>query len=154
MSVTFNPSSYVTDTGACKSTKTTFERNSDAYGPVAATAIGIADAATNGASSTVTISEHAINKLADTAHDVGGVINHGVSEVESGLQSVGHAINDGFHEAGHAVEHAYDEVKDAATTVYNGVTHAASSVGDAVGSVGSKLAAYAAIGAQAVKDWV
>jgi len=126
MSVSLNPSStFASPQTVCQCPKTAFEKNTDAYGPVVASAIGVAQAVADGASATVSLSEKAIGKLADSVH-----------------------------EAGDAVEHTYDAVKDTASSVYDDVADTASNVYDAVGSVGSKLATYASIGAQAVKDFV
>lgn len=153
MSVSLNPSSAYTSTQTVyPCPKSTFEKNSDAYGPVVASAIGIAQSVADGASTTVSLSEKALGKVVDSVEDAGTTMAHGIESAESGLQSAAHAIRNGLNEAENAVEQTYDSVKDTATSVYDEVANAASNVSDAISSVGSKLASYAAIGAQAVKD--
>lgn len=125
MSLILNRSSaYASNPMTCQNTKqSTFERNSDAYGPVAASVIGLGEAFANGASATVSFSEKALGKLNDSIHEAGGAISHGIDEVEN------------------TVEHAYDSVADAASSVY-----------DAASNAGSNLISYAAMGAHAIKD--
>lgn len=133
MSMTLNPSTVSTVSASLRLTgKTPFELNSDAFGPVAASAIGLAQVAADAAGSTVTFSEQAWQSLSDSAHEA-------VSAVEGAASEVGHAVGA-----------ACQTVADAGSSAMSAVGQAASSLYSAVGDVADKTTAYAAIGAQAV----
>lgn len=133
MSMTLTPSTASTVNASLRLTgKTPFELNSDAFGPVAASAIGLAQVAADAASSTVTFSEQALQSLSNTAHEA---VN---------------AVEDVASEVGQAVGTAYHSVTDAGSSAMSAVGQAASSLYGAIGDVADKTTAYAAIGAQAV----
>ena len=169
MSVNFNPSNTSTQsTSVCRAGragKTPFELNSDAYGPVAASVIGAAEAAANAASSTVTFSDKALQQLTTSAHDavstvedaahsVGQWLSDGVHEVESGVQQLGTLASDGYHSVEAAIGSVVDGVTDAADSAASRVGHAVSSVYAALGVTLGQAASYAALGVQALRAMV
>lgn len=166
MSVNFNPSNTSTPSASvCRTGKTPFELNSDAYGPVAASVIGAAEAAVNLAGSTVTFSDKALQQLTTSAHEaastveeaahgVGQWLSDGVHEVESGVQQLGTLASDGYHSVESAIGSVVDGVTDAADTAASRVGHAVSSVYGAVGDAAGQAASYAALGVQALRAMV
>lgn len=126
MSVNFNPSGNGNmNVPVCRAGKTPFEVNSDAYGPVAASVIGVAEAAANAASATVSFSDQALHRLSGSVQDAIGSVEDGCHRVESAVES-------------------------AASRVGNAVSSAYGAVGDAAG----QAAAYATLGVQALRALV
>ncbi len=129
---------------------TRFERNSDEYGPVAASALGLADAAVDKASATVTLSKEALDKaqgvvhdtqvaahglmddVAEAWHDGVAAIGHGVDVVEDAVVSAWHdtedAVAEGCHEVKQGIEDAATAVKQAAVSAYEAVAEASDQV--------------------------
>lgn len=137
MSVNFNPSGNGNmNVPVCRAGKTPFEVNSDAYGPVAASVIGVAEAAANAASATVSFSDQALHRLSGSVQDAIGSVEDGCHRVESAVESV--------------VDGVTDAADAAASRVGNAVSSAYGAVGDAAG----QAAAYATLGVQALRALV
>ena len=133
MSMTLNPSTASVVNASLRLTgKTPFELNSDAFGPVAASAIGLAQVAADTAGATVNFSEQALQSLSNTAHGA-------VAAVEGAASDVGSAVSAAYH-----------SVADAGSGAASAVGRAASSLYNAIGDVADTTTSYAAIGAQAV----
>lgn len=108
-----------------KSQQGSFEINSKEFGPVAATAIGVTQAAEEAAGTVCSISSSGLHKLGALAED-------GVELLEDAAQAV------------------YSPVAKAARTIGHGLSEAGSAVADAAGSV----AGYATLGLAAGKQLI
>lgn len=128
-----NPVSF-NASNTCASSVGAFERNSKMFGPAAASAIGLAEAGAEAASTTVSLSQQALDGISDAASEV-------VSFVE-----------DGYHAVGKLAADAYDEVQSLAQETVDAVGDAAEAVVDAVDSGVSTVAGYAMAGVNALRD--
>jgi phage-related protein len=117
---------------SARKTPTAFEINSKEFGPTAATAIGVAAAATDAASATVSFSDAALKKLSDIAQPVVDGIENAVSSVGKEFSSIGHTIEND-------VKKAYGAVSDTVSSVAAKAEGVASSVEDEVSSIASSL---------------
>ena len=154
-------SSSTTAANGIKKTPTAFEINSKEFGPTAATAIGVADAATEAVGSTVSFSEQGLSKLADLAGSAVDSVESAISGVGDSLSTLGHDVADEFKKAYGAVEHTVSSVvsavEGAASSVEDSVSSVASAVGDAasyvkeeVTAAADKVTFYAAAGLNAL----
>ncbi|MGC4079826.1 MAG: hypothetical protein QM702_22820 [Rubrivivax sp.] len=123
-----------TDVGA-------YERNVKAFGPVVATAIGAADAASGVCESTCSFSSDALNALDDWVDQGVGA----VASVGDTLAGAAQAVQDG-------VVGTVDSVKSAIDSVVDTVSGAAQSVADGVGSAVDSVENLASGTADAVSD--
>lgn len=165
MSVNLNPSTYVSDVFSSKPLRGSFKENSDAFGPVAATAIGVAQAAAGVADSTVTIGSQALQGLSDAAtytvrtvgdsvEDAVHLVGDGIGQVQDGAHHLKQMAGEGVDALEHAAESAYDGVADFVEDAAHSIGHAATALYDSVGSGVSTLAGYAAAGGQAISELV
>lgn len=126
-SVSFSSPSSRLPREACpiQGNKGEFQRNLEAYGPVTASAIGVAeavsDAVSDSASGVVGYGAKAVNGLADTAMKSAHVVGDIVGDVSDVIQAGARYAKQG-----------------------------AEAVGDVLGSAASKTAACAAVGAQTI----
>ncbi len=160
-----NISSITSGVSGADVSKTRFERNSDDYGPVAAAALGLADAAVDQASATVSLSKEALaqaqgvvhdtqaaahglaDDVAEAWHDGVAAIGHGVDVVEDAVVSAWHdtedAVAEGCHEVKQGIEDAATAVKQAAVSAY-----------EAVAEASDQVAGYASMAWQSLRDVV
>jgi phage-related protein len=159
----FLPSASNSTTAAngVKKTPTAFDINAKEFGPTAATAIGVAAAATDAVGSTVSFSKESLSKLADLAGSAVDGVETAITGVGDSLSTLGHDVADEFKKAYGAVEHTVSSVvsavEDAADTLEDGVSSMASAVGDAasyvkdgVTAAADKATFYAAAGLNAL----
>ncbi len=147
-------STRVPDAQACASVKTPFERNEDNYGTVAASALGLAQAATDQASASVTWSAQAMDKFASLAHEAHDVVSDAVHAVSEGVHGVENAVVGSWHGLEDAVASGYREVKQEVGEVGDAIGHAATSAYEAVAHAGDELVGGVAMVAQAVREAV
>lgn len=105
-----------------------YERNVKAFGPVVATAIGAADAASGACQSTCSFSSDALSALDDWVDQ--GV--DAVASVGDTLAGAAQAVQNGVGDTVDGLEQAFDSVVDTVTGAAKGI---ADTVGDAVDSV-------------------
>jgi len=145
-----------------------FEVNSKQYGPVVATAMGVAQATGEAAHAGVSFSAEALKRLHDagdaladaagaawdgtvaSVHDLAQGIEQGLSDgyhsVMDEASEIGSDIQDAVQQAyawGQSVEHS---VADAASSVTQSVEDAASAVTDTLGDIVDSAASYVAMG--------
>jgi phage-related protein len=130
-------------TTSANRTPTPYEINARQFGPVGATAIGVAAQATDMASATATFSADGLKKLSDLAGSAVDSVEGAISEVGDGLASIGHTIADDATKA-------YRAVADTANAVVSGIGDAVQSVEDGVASAASSAAGYVALGISAL----
>lgn len=155
---------------------TPYERNAKMYGPAAASAIGLADAATEAASSTVSFSSKALNELSEAGKTVVNTVSNTVSNtyhalgnvvdgVEQGVKELGlgiaHLASEGADEMKSATHTAMESARDATNFVGDTVNTVASAVGDAAGTVldavssaASNITDYATLGVAAADNLI
>ena len=151
-----------------------FEVNAKQYGPVVATAMGVAQATGEAAHAGVSFSNEALKRLHDAGdaladaasaawdgtvagvHDLAKDIEQGLSDGYHGMvdeaSELGGDLKDAVQQAyawGQSVEHS---VADAASSVANSVEDAASAVTDTLGDMVDGAASYVAIGLSVLKD--
>jgi hypothetical protein len=146
-SINFLPSGAAAATAqsaACKRTApSAFEVNTAMYGPVAASAIGVAQAAAPAASSVVSFSQAALKELASAADSVSDTVGDAVDFVGEGLSSVAGAAVAAYDQGvklAHSVENAADAVGDVVGSATGAVT-------DGLMTAASNVAGYALLGA-------
>ena len=113
-----------------------YERNVKAFGPVTASALGVADAAVEAAKSTYSFSSDALQRLGDS-------LGEGFDAVTEGLAKGAGAVSAA---TGDAVEGLTDLASRAADSVGEAGTYVADTVGDAL----DNLEHYATIAGVAV----
>jgi len=96
-------SSYVQPLASAKACQDDYTINAGLYGPVVASAIGVANAAADSASAICSFSAESLGKLGDMA--------------DAGYDAVGTALSD----TGNAVESAFDSVTNGFTQLYSDV---------------------------------
>ena len=111
-----------------RKTPTAFDINSKEFGPTAATAIGVAAAATDAASATYSFSSEAMKKLGNMADSAIDTVENAFSGVGKELSSIGNTIEND-------AKKAYNAVSDTVSTVVDKVEGAASSVEDELSPV-------------------
>jgi phage-related protein len=145
---------YVPDRAAISSVKSPYEANVDRYGAVAANAMGLAQAATDQASTTVNLSNQALDKFSasvqDTAASTTGMVDAVEDAIEGGIQAVGDglqqaadAMANGWHSAENAVVDGWHSAESTVTEGYEAVTQGVINAADAVGQAAT--AAYDAV---------
>ncbi len=113
-----------------------YERNVKAFGPVTASALGVADAAVEAAKSTVSFSSDALQRLGDSLGEGFDAVTEGLSK---GADLVSAAASD-----------AVDSVTNLATRAADSVGEAGTYVADAVSDALDNLGHYATIAGVAV----
>ncbi|MBI3531361.1 MAG: hypothetical protein HY068_02575 [Burkholderiales bacterium] len=114
-------SSYVQPLASAKACQDDYTINAGLYGPVVASAIGVANAAADSASAICSFSAESLGKLGDMA--------------DAGYDAVGTALSD----TGNAVESAFDSVTNGFTQLYSDVAAMANDGLDALGDVGQSV---------------
>ena len=131
-SINFLPSgaaASTAQTAACKrAAPSAFEVNTAKYGPVAASAIGVAQAAVPAASSVVSFSQAAMKELGAAADSVSDTVGAAVAVYDQGVKLA------------HSVESAADAVGDVVGSATGAVT-------DGLMTAASNVAGYALLGA-------
>jgi len=117
--------------------KTNFETNSQAYGPVAASIVGVGDAIVDGASALVSISEEGLQKLGDS-------IGSGVDSIENAFSEAGQEVSDAATSVENSAVNLYHEVAQMAENGWNSVKSAAHDAAAYVGLADSNTATAAA----------
>jgi phage-related protein len=117
MSTTINPSTANLVSASVNLTgKTPYELNSAAFGPVAASAIGVGQVVADAASTAVTFSEDALRKLSSGAHNavtaVEGVLDDVEGSVGSAYDSVSEVVSDATSSIGKAASSLYGAIAD------------------------------------------
>jgi phage-related tail protein len=113
-----------------------YERNVKAFGPVTASALGVADAAVEAAKSTYSFSSDALQRLGDS-------IGEGFDAVSDGLAKGADLVSSTAGEAA-------DGIAGLATRAADSVSEAGTYVADAVGDAIDNLEHYATIGGVAI----
>lgn len=126
-------------------TRTAFEQNSAQFGPVAASAIGAAQALGEVASATVSWSEEALSQA-------GQAISDGEQAVEDQVKAWGLDLQEGMEDMVDAGEAVFDEVIDEGKALGQGVGHAATALYDTVSGWGRDAASALSSGVQAVRS--
>jgi phage-related protein len=139
------PAQYVRSAGGVAPAEGDYENNARMFGPLAASAIGAAEAGGTAASSVVSFSSESLQKLGDA-------IESGYDTVKSGIESVVNGVSTLASEGAATVENAYDEVADAVSSVAGGIGDAATSVSDTVSSALGTVGQYAMLGVAAGKQ--
>ena len=98
-----------------KSQQGSFEINSKEFGPVAAAAIGVAQATGDAAGTVCSISNTGLHKLGALAEDSVELLEDAAQTVYSPIAKAGQAIGHGLSEAGSAVADAAGSVAGYAT---------------------------------------
>jgi phage-related protein len=159
---------------------TAFDVNSQEFGPVAATAIGVAAAATDAAGATVSFSSEGLKRLADLGNSAESAVEGVFTGIGNEISSLGHDVKDGVEKAYHAVENTFSSavgsvegaissvedsvssglsavksaiitpVEDSISSVASAVGDAASYVTDEVSAAASKAAGYISLGVSAL----
>ncbi|WPB55656.1 hypothetical protein [Xylophilus sp. GOD-11R] len=124
-----------------------YETNARLFGPVAASAIGTAEAVGSGASSVVQFSVEALQKAGDA-------IESGYDAVKSGVTTVGTGVSDLASASADLAESAYDGVAHAVESVADGIGDAANAVTDTVSSALGTVGQYAALGLAASRQFI
>jgi phage-related protein len=139
-----------------------YERNSRAFGPAVATALGAADVAVEAASSTYQFSQQALEQLysagrggveavtgavSTVAHDTADAVTSVIQGIASLPDDAVALARQGLGSIQHAAGAVADTVSDLAEDVGDTVGAAGHAVGDAVGGTVNRLAGYAALGA-------
>lgn len=133
---------------AARKPPTAFDINAKEFGPTAATVIGVAAAATDAASDTVSFSSAGLKKLGDMAESAINTVENAVTSVGKEFSSIGNTIEND-------VKKAYNAVSDTVSSVADKVEGAASSVEDEVSSVASSIgdaASYVKDGLNSMAD--
>ena len=139
------PAQYVRSATGVAPAEGDYESNARMFGPLAASAIGAAEATGTAASSVVSFSSESLQKLGDA-------IESGYDTVKSGIESVVTGVSNLAHEGAATVESAYDEVAEAVSSVADGIGDAATSVSDTVSSALGTVGQYAMLGVAAGKQ--
>jgi hypothetical protein len=126
-------------------TRTAFEQNSAQFGPVAASAIGAAQALGEVASATVSWSEDALSQAGQGLVDA-------EQAVEGQLMAWAHGVQEGLDELVDAGEAACDEVIDEGKALGQGIGQVATSLYETVGQWGKDAASAVSSGVQAVRS--
>lgn len=149
-------SSYVPASSTVKSAQTNFVSNVAAYGPVAASAIGVAEVAPSGASAVFNFSAESLAKLGDAAQAgvdaVGNAVNDFETMVGDAVDSVETAVCDAVTQVENGVTDLYKEVSDLASSGMDSISSAASSVADGFNSAVTSVTSLAAYGTAAGKQ--
>lgn len=128
-----------------------YERNTRAFGPAVATALGVADGAVEAASSTYQFSQQALDQLYTAGREGVEAVAGAVTSVVDGIASLPEEAvslaRQGIGSIQHAAGAVVDSVSDLAEDVGDTVSAAGNAVGDAVGGTVNRLAGYAALGA-------
>jgi phage-related protein len=135
---------------AARKTPTAFDINSQEFGPAGATMVGVAAAATDAASETVSFSGTALKKLGEMAGSAIDSVENAFTGAGKELSSIGNAIEND-------VKKAYGAVSDTVSSVASKVESAASSAEDEVSSVASSIgdaASYVGDGISSAADTV
>lgn len=138
-----------------------FELNSARFGPVAASAIGVAQATVPAASAVVSFSQAALKELSDAAEGVSDAVGEAVDFVEDGVSSLADGIVSLAHDGAEALESACDEGAKFVASVEHAVDSATTVIGDATSAVTDGLktamgnvAGYALLGAASVAGFI
>jgi len=115
-----------------------FEVDSDKYGPVVASAIGVGDAITDGASAICSFSSHALDELASAAGAARDTLAAAAGSVGSGLSTLAGEVGDAVHSAAQRAGKVVDQVEGAVSSLVDGVEDVA---GSAAGYVTLGIAA-------------
>jgi phage-related protein len=118
--------------GSTAKAPSAFDINAGEFGPTVATAIGVAAAATDAASSTYSFSDESLKKLSDLATSAVDGVESAVAGVGTTLSNIGHAVENDLKKA-------YGVVKNGVSTAAAKVEGAASSIEDEMGSVASAV---------------
>jgi hypothetical protein len=105
-----------------------FEMNAKEFGPVAASAIGLAQAAGQAGDTVINLSTRGLDQLSRASQQV--------------YQGVGDAVE----AVGDAIEEVVDTVQDAASDVVEGIEDGFTAVTDTLSDAGNQVASYAALG--------
>jgi phage-related protein len=115
-----------------------YERNVKMFGPTAATAIGVAQAATEAVGTTVTFSAKALSELASAGKGAVTSVGDAIGDVYSALGNVVSTVGDGVI----AVEEGVTDVVKGAATAVKDSTHAVlEAVRDTADEVSSTVSA-------------
>ena len=126
-------------------TRTAFEQNSAQFGPVAASAIGAAQALGEVASATVSWSEEAMSQA-------GQALREAEQAVEDQVIAWGDDIEEGLGDLIDAGEAVVDQVVDGGQALGHGVGQAATSLYETVEDWGRDAASALSSGVQAVRS--
>ncbi|MDP1655571.1 MAG: hypothetical protein Q8K91_09920 [Hylemonella sp.] len=164
-------SSYVQPLASAKACQDDYTINAGLYGPVVASAIGVANAAADSVSAICSFSAESLEKLgdmADAGYDaVGTALSDTGDAVESALDSVTNGFtqlytdvaamaSDGLDTLGdvgqtvsNAAEEVIDSIEDGLSDAATAVSDAASSVIDGIGTAASNVAGLVSLGVTA-----
>ncbi len=105
-----------------------FEKNSAAFGPVAASVIGIADAATDVISDAASAGGQALSSLGSTAQEGVEAVGDVVDDISQLIQAGARYANQGAQLADDAIDQVGDALSDAADSVRSGLTAGAQTI--------------------------
>lgn len=162
-------SSYLAPLASSKACPDDYSINAGLYGPVVASAIGVANAAADSASAIVSFSAEGLEKLSDMAEsgyaavgtalsDAGdtvgtaiGSVTDGITQLYTDVAAMASEGMDALGDAGRTVSDAAEEVID---SIEDGLSDAASTVSDAASSAADYVVLGIAAGAQAMSEIV
>ena len=149
-------SSYVPASSTVKPAQTNFVSNVAAYGPVAASAIGVAEVAPSGASAVFNFSAESLAKLGDAVEAgydaIGDAFDDAGSLVGDALDGVESAVSDAVNQVEDGVTNLYTEIADMAESGLDAIGDAASAVADGFNSAVTSVTTFAAYGVAAGKQ--
>jgi len=122
-------SNHAIDRKGCQQApRSQFEKNSAAFGPVAASVIGVADAATDAISDVTSAGGQAIASLGSTAKEGVEAVGDVVDDISHIIQAGARYANQGAHLAEEAIDTVGDALSDAASSVRSGLTAGAQTI--------------------------
>lgn len=117
------------DRKACQQApRSQFEKNAAAFGPVAASVIGVADAAGEALSDVASASGQAISSLGNTAKEGIDAVGDVVDDISSIIQAGARYANQGMSLADEAIDSVADALSDTAGSVRSGLTAGAQTI--------------------------
>lgn len=106
----------------CSQSKTTFERNSQAYGPVAATVIGAVEAGTDLVGQAIDVGGEALEAIGDQSMELAEAAGDLVDDLQQIIQSGARYVSDGAGSLTDSFTEALDAAGDTAAQAFtNGV---------------------------------
>lgn len=124
-----NSASHAIDRKSCQQApRSQFEKNSATYGPVAASVIGVADAATEAIGDVASAGGKALSSLGSTAKEGVEAVGDVVEDISHIIQAGAHYANQGVRLADKAIDTVEDALSDAAGSVRSGLTAGAQTI--------------------------
>lgn len=114
--------------GCQQAPRSQFEKNSAAFGPVAASVIGVADAATDALGDVASAGGKALSSLGSTAKEGVEAVGDVVDDISHIIQAGARYANQGAHLADEAIDTVGDALSDAASSVRSGLTAGAQTI--------------------------